>query len=311
MFGSVAYAQAPFASAGGNTFQVSVSESAAAMASFSAFATFSVLFSGAGTAADETYSTHLILTNINEAAALTATPSSIYQINAAFSDAAAISHPSSPSAAATFLAALQTHTTSYDALSSVPTYATNISDTTTASDATSSTPTYSANTSDTGTASDETAASFAFPSFINESTTATATLASNAVFPASVSAAATLTESAPDAHPNFAVSVSAAAISSAFTAVGVNFTSQIAESSAATVSFIGQPLWEQINDDQVPVWTDILQPQIISDVDVFGGSNFGVLAYTAALTQNYNPNPVVWNPIDDTQEAEWTDIVAV
>jgi len=51
----------------------------------------------------------------------------------------------------------------------------------------------------------------------------------------------------------------------------------------------------------------------ISKVDfaVFGGANFGVLPYAGNPQQRYDPNPVFWNAVDDTQDTVWTDIVAV
>jgi hypothetical protein len=91
------------------------------------------------------------------------------------------------------------------------------------------------------------------------------------------------------------------------------YAARIAESTSSADSFIGQPLWVLIDDSQVPGWTDILIPTIIEDINVFGGANFGSLSFAGGSRQNYNPNPnpVVWNPIDDTQDAEWTNIEAV
>jgi hypothetical protein len=89
------------------------------------------------------------------------------------------------------------------------------------------------------------------------------------------------------------------------------FIAAILEQVVGFDDFFGRELWEDIDDTQLTDWTDILQPTTIEDILVFGGANFGVLSYAGNFQQRYNPNPAVWNEVDDTQDPGWTDIVAV
>jgi hypothetical protein len=84
---------------------------------------------------------------------------------------------------------------------------------------------------------------------------------------------------------------------------------QIQENIAATDVILRRLLWEQIDDDQVPGWTDILRPQLVESVMTFGGAFFGDVAFASAYTQDINPNPVFWVEINDTQTPNWTEVV--
>lgn len=84
---------------------------------------------------------------------------------------------------------------------------------------------------------------------------------------------------------------------------------QIQENITATDTILRRLLWEQIDDDQVPGWTDILQPQVVAQIMTFGGAFFGDVAFASAYTQDINPNPVLWTEIDDTQTPNWTEVV--
>ena len=125
---------------------------------------------------------------------------------------------------------------------------------------------------------------------VSESAVAQDTLNTNDVFPAQLSEAAALADSARS---------------------NVNFQASLSESAIGLDALLSRELWEQIDDTQVADWTDILNPTTIEDIAVFGGANFGVLSFAGDLQQRYDPNPVVWNEIDDTQGTTWTDIVAV
>jgi hypothetical protein len=89
------------------------------------------------------------------------------------------------------------------------------------------------------------------------------------------------------------------------------FNAAVSESAFGLDALLGRELWEPIDDTQGSIWTDVLVPTTIEDIAVFGGANFGVLSFAGNLTQRYDPNPVFWNEIDDTQDTIWTDIEAV
>jgi len=67
--------------------------------------------------------------------------------------------------------------------------------------------------------------------------------------------------------------------------------------------------WATINDDQTAVWVDILQPKVIDTIMAFGNSFFGDASVAADTTIYLNPLPVSWTDIDDTQTANWTEVV--
>jgi hypothetical protein len=116
------------------------------------------------------------------------------------------------------------------------------------------------------------------------------------------------------AAANFAVgaSISESATGAALDFVAAQtFAVSVSESASGLDALLSRELWEQIDDTQVADWTDILNPTTIEDIAVFGGANFGVVSFAGDLQQRYDPNPVVWNEIDDTQGTTWTDIVAV
>lgn len=309
MFGSVAYAQAAFASSAGNTFQAVVSESATALAQFAAAATFSASFSGAASSVDAVASSFLVQAQTLETAAGLDTTVASFLVKTNISEAAAIA--SSPSANASFPVSISDASSSLALFSSVPNYAVSVQETTSSVFSTASTPTYSANVNLTTSSADETVCTFAFLSFINETTDAVDTINTQLLYPVSVSEAAVLTESPVSASVNFVVSFSAHAQAAAAFVVSSNFACTVIETGTAQDIFFGRFLWNDIDDTQVPVWTDILRPRIIEDIDVFGGSNFGVASYTASIRQSYNPNPVIWNPIDDQQNPNWTDVPTV
>jgi hypothetical protein len=68
-------------------------------------------------------------------------------------------------------------------------------------------------------------------------------------------------------------------------------------------------LWEPIDDDQAPGWTDITIPSTINDVATFGGLFFGDVSIAGQFNQTWIPDTSKWTDINDTQTPNWTDIV--
>jgi hypothetical protein len=89
------------------------------------------------------------------------------------------------------------------------------------------------------------------------------------------------------------------------------FSVAVSESVFGLDALLGRELWEDIDDTQAADWTDILVPTTIDSIAVFGDANFGGLSFAGNAEQRYNPNPVIWDEVNDTQDPGWTDIVAV
>jgi hypothetical protein len=84
---------------------------------------------------------------------------------------------------------------------------------------------------------------------------------------------------------------------------------QIQENITSTDTIIRRLLWEPIDDGEVAGWTDILRPRVIDTIMTFGGSFFGDTAFAGDAVINLDPNQLLWTDIDDSQIANWTDIV--
>jgi len=68
-------------------------------------------------------------------------------------------------------------------------------------------------------------------------------------------------------------------------------------------------LWEPIDDDQAPGWTDITVPLTIDNVATFGGMAFASVPIAGQFKKTWIPDTANWTDIDDTQTANWTEIV--
>lgn len=86
--------------------------------------------------------------------------------------------------------------------------------------------------------------------------------------------------------------------------------SSFAQSAFATTDFaVGQILWYPIDDDAVANWTDILQPTTSETVITFGASYFGDGPFAGAFTISVDPLQVTWTAINDSQTANWAEVV--
>jgi hypothetical protein len=199
-----------------------------------------------------------------------------------------------------------------DSASALPNYLARIFELVQAADADSSTEFVAdARINETSTAQDDISSIFIIPTSVAETITAQDTPAANTLFPASFSDAAYPSEVV-ISNPRFETQIDEN-VSAVDAAPRTNATFRVAvlESLLALDTLLGRELWEPIDDTQIPDWTDVLIATTINDVAVFGSANFGSLSFAGNLTQSYNPNPVTWVQIDDTQDTVWTDIVAV
>jgi hypothetical protein len=143
---------------------------------------------------------------------------------------------------------------------------------------------------------------------IAESSTSTDTPSSNTTFPAAISDAASVAD-ATSSLPNYACSVpeSVAATDNLTNAASV--IAQIQENITATDTILRRLLWEQIDDDQVPGWTDLANPTTINDVATFGGMFFGDVSIAGQFSRTWIPDTEHWTQINDTQTPNWTEVV--
>lgn len=65
--------------------------------------------------------------------------------------------------------------------------------------------------------------------------------------------------------------------------------------------------WSSINNAQLPGWTAVLLPVTVEETAVFGGSNFGSVAFASSITAVYAvAATTVWSDVDDTYSPGWT-----
>ena len=187
-------------------------------------------------------------------------------------------------------------------------FAASIAETATVTDSVSTRQTFACNTSDTATATDAVSSSSQVNSAVSETATATDSSSANTVFPVSFSDTASATDAISAKHTAIcSVSESITATDSVVTAATV--LAQIQENITATDTIIRRLLWEQIDDTEVAGWVDILRPQTIGEIMTYGGSFFGDVSFASEYTISFNPLPVLWTEVDDTQTANWTEVV--
>jgi hypothetical protein len=289
MFGTAAYAQLPYASAPGAEFSVSVSETATGTDTVSAINTFRATLTETASAVESVVGRLIHSSQIAETTTAAETNSAI----------------------STFRATLAETASAVESVVCLPTYATRISETATATDAIASVSTVLALVAETTTAADATACIFVFPAAVNETVTATDTAVASLTVPARVSEASTASETfAAKATFSVRVSEQTTAVLNSVVATTTVLAS-VLESVRAVDEVLGSFLWNDIDDTQIPGWTDILRVATIDEIAVFGGANFGVLAFAGDSVTTYLPAKTAWLEIDDTQIPGWTDILRV
>ena len=152
------------------------------------------------------------------------------------------------------------------------------------------------------------AASFAYNTAVAEAASGaepvTATLQLPATITEAASAADTLT-----VLSNYAVAIIEGIIATESPTASASVRAAIIEALTATDVNTRRLLWEDIDDDQVPGWTDIIKPQIINVVMAFGDGFFGDVAVAGSNSQTWIPDNERWTDINNNQNPGWTDIV--
>jgi len=187
-------------------------------------------------------------------------------------------------------------------------FAASIAETATVTDSVSTTQTFACNTADTVTATDAVSSLFQVNSAVSETSTATDSPSAKTIFPTVIDETASVADAISSAHTApCSISESITATDSVVTAATV--IAQIQENITATDTVIRRLLWEQIDDTEVAGWVDILRPQTVGAIMTYGGSFFGDVSFASEYTLSFNPLPVLWTEVDDTQTANWTEVV--
>jgi hypothetical protein len=67
--------------------------------------------------------------------------------------------------------------------------------------------------------------------------------------------------------------------------------------------------WNTINNAQLPGWVDVLRPVAVTieETAVFGGSNFGSVAFASSITTSsgYDPASTAWLQANNGQTPNW------
>jgi hypothetical protein len=83
----------------------------------------------------------------------------------------------------------------------------------------------------------------------------------------------------------------------------------VQESVTAADAFVRRLLWEPINDDQSPGWSNVIPTSTINDVATFGGMVFGDVSLAGQFNETWAPDTAQWTQINDTQTPTWTEVV--
>ena len=167
---------------------------------------------------------------------------------------------------------------------------------------------HASNIAETATASEAITANFAYNGTISETASASDTITTIVSYYASLDESATGSDSNA-AKVNFAVSVAEGVTASDADSAAAAFIVAILESVTASDQIDGRYLWEPINDDDTPDWTDILVATTIVDIGGFGGSPFASAPFAGAETTAISPVVGVWTQVNDDNTTTWTEIV--
>jgi hypothetical protein len=83
----------------------------------------------------------------------------------------------------------------------------------------------------------------------------------------------------------------------------------VQESITAADAFVRRLLWEPIDDDQSPGWSNVIPTSTINDVATFGGMVFGDVSFAGQFNETWAPDTAGWTQINDSQTPTWTEVV--
>jgi hypothetical protein len=309
MFGTNTFAQAPFAALSGVFYASAIAEVASAADTTSALPNYLARIFEDVQASDQTSAQTSFFNSVVDTVVATDTPSALYFVGTSLSDSATVTDTAL--ASVNFAVAFSNAASAADGISALPNYLARILEDVQAVDAAPIAGVdVNAQTDEVVVAQDDVLTSFSIFADLSAAAAASGISSADVTFAVSVEdAAATTTTSS--ARADFVAAAVEVVVAVGVLRSNARFPVSVFESAFGLDTLLGRELWEGIDDTQLADWTDILVPTTIEDIAVFGGGNFGVLPYAGNLTQRYDPNPVFWNEIDDTQDPDWTDIVAV
>jgi hypothetical protein len=151
-------------------------------------------------------------------------------------------------------------------------------------------------------------ASFAYNTAVYETASGSEPITAALQLPATITEAASAADTL-TSLPDYAVAIIEGIIASDSPTTSSSVRAAIIEALTATDVNTRRLLWEDIDDDQVPGWTDIIRPQIINVVMAFGDGFFGDVSMAGSDSQAWIPDTARWTEINDDQNPGWTDIV--
>ena len=190
--------------------------------------------------------------------------------------------------------------TAADQTAALPTYSTQAQESAAGQDAATSTSVFTALAQDTATGSDQAVSSSFFGSVVLEAASLADTAAALITFLANTAETATALDAAL-ARINFLVTAaeSVAALDAAQT--NTVFRATVSETVFALDATSFRYLWEPINDDQSPGWTDVLPSITIAEVATFAGGTFGGFPFAGTYSRTFSPYITVWVEINNDQ----------
>jgi hypothetical protein len=175
-------------------------------------------------------------------------------------------------------------------------------------DLTAVTQNFNAQYSETASGLDEYVASFAYNTAVAETASGSEPITAALQLPATITEAASAADTL-TVLPNYAISVIEGIIATDSPTTSSSVRAAIIEALTATDVNTRRLLWEDIDDDQVPGWTDIIRPQIINIVMSFGDGFFGDVSMAGSDAKSWIADTAQWTEINDDQNPGWTDIV--
>jgi hypothetical protein len=178
-----------------------------------------------------------------------------------------------------------------------------------AADAASSEALFLVDAQETATGSDQADSLHFFGAFADEAAAALDAISAAIGFAVNADEAASGVDAA-SSLSNFVVFADETVVASDAALGFANFIASVSETALALDSLTGRYLWEPIDNDQNPSWTDVLPSVTITEVATFAGGTFGGFPYAGSITSTFSPFQTQWTEINNDQNPGWTPIDA-
>lgn len=307
MFAGYAFAQQPFATSVGFYYTASTADTATALDSVSALVAFLSTAPETATAQDSA-ATRADLFSF-------AADTAIGQ-DAALGNTVFLNFTSDTATAADQVSALPTYpaqtadsATAADEASALPTYFTLAQENATGQDAAASLSVFTALAEETVAGSEEAVSGKNAGALVLVSASIAYTASARIDLLASVQEDATTLDAA-STRADFRSLAADTVIARDFPNANVSVLAFVSEGALAFDTTLFRFLWNPIDDDQSPGWTDVLPSITISEVGTFAGGTFGGFPYAGTYNQTFSPYVTAWVEINNDQTPVWTPIDA-